>query len=256
MPIWITCIVLFLALCVVISHLPTFSVLKMRVNDARIRRILDRSEKRAGYALHGLTFLDGRDAPCRIDHIYINEYGVWVIKNCEHKGELFGRKQDKEWVRKEGGERFTVENPVRENAALIVYLSRYLNREGIFHNIVCFINGANVSDVKAENLYRVATMSALKRQKTDIHLTESEMEQLYAELQKFKRSSIVLEEQEEGINEGGVKIVDLSICPICGRGMVLRQGKYGEFYGCGGFPDCRYTRDIDNDRNLKNNQTR
>ncbi len=246
MPIWITCIVVLIALCAVSSHLPAFSALKMRVNDARIRRILDKPEKRAGYALHGLAFLDGKDTPCRIDHIYINEYGVWVIKNCEYKGELFGRRQDKTWIQRQGDERLAVENPVRENAARIAHLSRYLNREGIFHNIVCLVNGANISEVKAGNLYRVATMSALKRQKTDIHLTESEIRLLYEELQKFTRSSIVLEEIEEGADEAELKIVDLSICPICGGRMVLRQGKYGEFYGCSGFPDCRYTRDIEN----------
>lgn len=34
-------------------------------------------------------------------------------------------------------------------------------------------------------------------------------------------------------------------CPLCGSELVKRHGKYGEFYGCSNFPDCRYTRDID-----------
>lgn len=30
--------------------------------------------------------------------------------------------------------------------------------------------------------------------------------------------------------------------PRCGLSLILRSGRYGNFYGCTGFPDCRYTR--------------
>lgn len=33
------------------------------------------------------------------------------------------------------------------------------------------------------------------------------------------------------------------VCPICGNLMKKRNGKYGAFWGCAGYPDCRYTRD-------------
>ena len=29
-------------------------------------------------------------------------------------------------------------------------------------------------------------------------------------------------------------------CPECGGELVKRNGKYGEFFGCSNFPDCRY----------------
>lgn len=32
------------------------------------------------------------------------------------------------------------------------------------------------------------------------------------------------------------------LCPRCGGELVHRKGKYGEFYGCSGFPACRYTK--------------
>jgi very-short-patch-repair endonuclease/ribosomal protein S27AE len=31
-------------------------------------------------------------------------------------------------------------------------------------------------------------------------------------------------------------------CPKCGSGMILRNGRYGRFYGCSRFPYCRGTR--------------
>ena len=32
-------------------------------------------------------------------------------------------------------------------------------------------------------------------------------------------------------------------CPLCGNVMKKRNGKYGEFWGCASFPDCRFTSD-------------
>lgn len=33
-------------------------------------------------------------------------------------------------------------------------------------------------------------------------------------------------------------------CPICGRVLVRRKGKFGAFIGCSGFPGCRFTRQV------------
>jgi len=31
------------------------------------------------------------------------------------------------------------------------------------------------------------------------------------------------------------------MCKVCGSDMTLRRGKYGSFYGCSNYPECRYT---------------
>ena len=35
--------------------------------------------------------------------------------------------------------------------------------------------------------------------------------------------------------------VSQKLCPRCGNELKRRNGMYGEFWGCGGFPACRYT---------------
>ncbi len=39
-------------------------------------------------------------------------------------------------------------------------------------------------------------------------------------------------------------------CPNCGKELILRSGRYGEFYACSGYPECKYTRSI-KDNNKK-----
>ena len=34
-----------------------------------------------------------------------------------------------------------------------------------------------------------------------------------------------------------------NICPRCGSGLAVKNGKRGKFIGCTGFPNCRYSRD-------------
>jgi len=33
-------------------------------------------------------------------------------------------------------------------------------------------------------------------------------------------------------------------CPKCGNVLKKRNGKFGEFWGCSGYPDCKYTRNV------------
>ena len=33
-------------------------------------------------------------------------------------------------------------------------------------------------------------------------------------------------------------------CELCGADLVLRNGKYGEFYGCSRFPECKFSKKI------------
>ena len=50
---------------------------------------------------------------------------------------------------------------------------------------------------------------------------------------ELKKSDIISEETDE-------------ICPQCGANLVIKLGRYGKFYGCKGYPQCRYIRPLNN----------
>lgn len=37
------------------------------------------------------------------------------------------------------------------------------------------------------------------------------------------------------------------VCPECGEEMILREGKYGKFWGCTGYPECKHSESYDED---------
>ncbi|MBV3443484.1 topoisomerase DNA-binding C4 zinc finger domain-containing protein [Prevotella copri] len=36
-------------------------------------------------------------------------------------------------------------------------------------------------------------------------------------------------------------LIRQGVCPQCGGQLVLRNGRYGSFYGCSNFPKCKFT---------------
>ncbi|MBK7709353.1 MAG: type I DNA topoisomerase [Acidobacteria bacterium] len=47
-----------------------------------------------------------------------------------------------------------------------------------------------------------------------------------------------------GQSEGSDQTPEVPVCELCGREMALKKGRFGAFYGCTGYPDCRNIRKI------------
>ncbi|MCQ2459542.1 MAG: type I DNA topoisomerase [Ruminococcus sp.] len=59
--------------------------------------------------------------------------------------------------------------------------------------------------------------------------------------------SETLKKAEEAMDGKRIKVPDEEtdeICELCGKNMVIKYSKYGKFYACPGFPDCRNTKKI------------
>jgi len=54
-------------------------------------------------------------------------------------------------------------------------------------------------------------------------------------LETVKRSDVTQEKLDEA-------------CPLCGKPLSIRLGRYNRFIGCTGYPDCSYTRSLDEDK--------
>jgi DNA topoisomerase-1 len=45
-------------------------------------------------------------------------------------------------------------------------------------------------------------------------------------------------EKHEGVKETGIPLED--VCPQCGRQLVIKDGRYGRFKACSGYPECKH----------------
>ncbi len=60
---------------------------------------------------------------------------------------------------------------------------------------------------------------------------------------KFSKELEKVEAQIQEMRQQSVQVLDEK-CPVCGRPLVVRWGRYGKFIACSGYPECRYTRPI------------
>lgn len=51
----------------------------------------------------------------------------------------------------------------------------------------------------------------------------------------------VFEKLAEEMANSSVDVTPSKVCPKCGSEMVKRNGRFGAFFGCTGYPGCRYT---------------
>ena len=57
-----------------------------------------------------------------------------------------------------------------------------------------------------------------------------------------KLGKIMLKKQADGDAENQEE--EMPVCPKCGSILQKRNGKFGAFWGCSGYPDCRFTKNI------------
>ncbi|MFH1064079.1 MAG: topoisomerase DNA-binding C4 zinc finger domain-containing protein, partial [Candidatus Woesearchaeota archaeon] len=56
-----------------------------------------------------------------------------------------------------------------------------------------------------------------------------------------------LRREAEGVESGKIE----KKCPKCGKNLLLRHSIYGSFYGCSGYPKCRFTESIEGEKKEK-----
>ena len=61
--------------------------------------------------------------------------------------------------------------------------------------------------------------------------------------EKFSKELEKVESQIQEMRQQSVQVLDEK-CPVCGRPLVIRWGRYGKFIACSGYPECKYTRPI------------
>lgn len=131
----------------------------------------------------------------------------------------------------------------------IYALSSYLNiNKRVFKSIIVFSNKATL---KITTDTPVIHMSHLKREILSYSqeiIPGSEVDSIYNSLNRISLTGTENEKRhvqsvKQNVEEKQ-RALRSGICPRCGGELVLRKGKYGDFYGCSNYPKCKFTQNI------------
>lgn len=183
----------------------------------------------------------------QIDHIIISKYGIFVVEMKNYYGLITGEEHQNKWTQHLGKNKYYFNNPIHQNYGHIKALEELLNlSEDKFISIICISNQAKLK-VKAKNVTQLDFISDLIKSYNneiiieDLSKIKNKIEQNNITDKEIRKSHI--KNIKNTVKENNDKEKNM-ICPKCGAKLVERNGKYGNFIGCSNFPNCKYTKNI------------
>jgi len=179
----------------------------------------------------------------QIDHLIIRKTGIFVIETKNYSGLIYGDDKCKEWtqVLNYGKMKNKFYSPILQNKSHIYALSKIIGRKDCFISIIVFPK-ADIMTYFNEKVGSISDMKRWLKQDRDEILTSSEVEEIYQKLIDYKNNPKLTNEEHIDNIYRLRQSVESNICPRCGKTLVLREGKYGSFYGCSGYPYCKFVK--------------
>ena len=200
------------------------------------------------------VLIDGADGyTSQIDLVLVGNRGVYVVEvKSFTDARIYGDTQKSKWYYYSHGRKYEIYSPLRQNKKHVEYLKTFLKDFGdvpVF-SIVCMIcddfkiSGETADTIICNSLpamergiYKIAenkpeVFDDVKKQEIFDHIKNNQ--HIGKEARAEHKQNVIA--YKESLDE----MKKQKICPYCKGELVLRKGKYGEFYGCSNYPKCKY----------------
>ncbi|MBN1367293.1 MAG: type I DNA topoisomerase [Dehalococcoidales bacterium] len=112
--------------------------------------------------------------------------------------------------------------------------------------------GALVNDLLIENFPEVVDIKFTAQMENDLDEVANEDRNWVSVVQEFYTPFAKTLEKAEKIER--VKMPEVAtgeMCPNCGKPIVMKEGRFGKFLACTGYPECKYTKSIKKEVGVK-----
>ena len=221
---------------------------KGQMGEREVQEILSHLP-RAEYVVLNDVLLPTENGTTQIDHVVVSLYGIFVIESKNYKGKIYGARESEKWSQYIGGKQFSFRNPLKQNLGHVIAVEK---ATGISSNniipLVVFTGSAELKLQGCEEvIYDWMLYDAICSYRSRV-LTPERMEVC---------ARIIDEKLEENFETKNAHIIGVrnrtacwdqevkaGQCPRCDGFLVLRKGKYGDFYGCSNYPKCKFTKKL------------
>lgn len=199
----------------------------------------------------------------QIDHVVVSKYGIFAIETKNFRGDIYGDDRRQKWTQlivtevtyaKKWWKTYTYVtknqfyNPVKQSVG---HALRIKDMISAFPHvkivpIVVFTGEAILTNVESRYhvVYAKSLLDVINGYRA-IYLTDDEVQAVVRILEGNNVREIVNDTQHVRNLRAAAREVNATInsgiCPKCGGRLVERNGKYGTFYGCSNYPNCRFT---------------
>ena len=180
----------------------------------------------------------------QVDHLLISPFGLFVIETKNMKGWIFGAENQAKWTQSLYGNKYTFQNPLRQNYRHTQCLAEHLDLDStVLHSIVFFIGECTFKTVMPSNVLRTGLSGYIKGFQKKL-LSDAEIQRILDTVGILKNDRTLTHRRHMASLRERHNLT--STCPKCGSRLVERIAKKGantgsSFLGCSGFPQCRFT---------------
>lgn len=203
--------------------------------------------------LDNVVLLGDSGNTTQIDHVVVSRFGVFVIETKDYSGKIYGSEKSQYWTQYVGSEQHKMYNPIMQNNghARALKLAFYDLPSIPIVPIVVFVGSADLN-LTIEH-YHVVQGFQLQRTIKAYQTGHVVQESVQRYIDAIHRAESRVTDDQRAMHAQNIHhriaskefIMQSGCCPRCGRKLVLRQGKSGPFWGCSGYPSCRFTAQYD-----------
>lgn len=189
--------------------------------------------------INNLVLMDENGKSHQIDHIEIRENGIFCIETKNYKGWIFGLENQDKWTQTLYTEKHQFLNPLKQNKSHIYHISKVLGSHYKINSIIVFVQN-NADRIDIPNVINLNDLkSYLKNFYDGTHYSLEDINNVYEKLINSANKKITNREHIKNIKQTQ-KEINEGVCPRCGGTLVEKSGKYGKFYGCSNYPQCKF----------------
>ena len=219
--------------------------IKGKMGEFNVSVILSTLPKEDYYVLNDII-IPSKYGTTQIDHVVVSIYGIFVIETKNYKGWIYGGEDAETWTKNVWGNKYSFRNPLRQNYGHVKSLQQILHiPNNQFISIVVFSNKARIL-VKTEktviNLWHLR--NEIRKHQTPIISHDQLIDYRSSIELAIKDDKDISKTHKTNIRQNVSQrnqAIANGICPRCGGHLVKRNGRYGSFYGCSNYPNCKYT---------------
>lgn len=216
-----------------------------KIGEEKVALVLD-TLPHSSYKTINNLLINQNGYSSQIDHVVISEYGIFVIETKNYKGWIYGGNNSEYWTQNIFGNKYRLRNPIIQNQGHVRALNRILKlAPDVYVPIVAFSWNAQLKSQFADCVVYINQVPKLIKSYNKKCLSLETVEWVYNTLLASNSDSRQDRKQHVMNVKNNIYRRDCAvangICPQCGGTLVLRDGKYGRFYGCSKYPNCTYT---------------
>ena len=145
----------FLLILIWICHYNSHDVTMRRLGkrgEAKVRKFLKTTKSYKKKILNNVILEFEYGNTTQIDHILINEYGVFVIETKNYKGVVYGPEGKNYWRQYLKNKSFTFYNPIKQNESHIRHLKEMFGKKYPYYSVIVFV-GSTVKKIDSDVVF-------------------------------------------------------------------------------------------------------